>query len=108
VLELEAETVTEFDYAGPHQFLRTCSSRCTRPRASAWPRRRSAFPEDLLIDVSNGQRPEDKLVLFNPTIVKVEGKQVAKKAAQRSRFPRAGGAAPSASPSRAEFEERAV
>jgi peptide deformylase len=28
-----------------------------------------------VIDVSNGERPEDKLVLINPTIVKVDGKQ---------------------------------
>ena len=28
-----------------------------------------------VIDVSNGERPEDKLVLINPMIVKVDGKQ---------------------------------
>jgi peptide deformylase len=28
-----------------------------------------------VIDVSNGERPEEKLVLINPTIVKIEGKQ---------------------------------
>jgi peptide deformylase len=28
-----------------------------------------------VIDVSNGEKPEDKLVLINPTIVKVDGKQ---------------------------------
>jgi peptide deformylase len=29
-----------------------------------------------VIDISNGERPEDKLVLINPKILKVEGKQV--------------------------------
>src|SRR3974377_746463 len=28
-----------------------------------------------VIDVSNGERPEDKLVLINPTVVKIDGKQ---------------------------------
>jgi peptide deformylase len=28
-----------------------------------------------VIDVSNGERPEDKLVIINPKIVKVDGKQ---------------------------------
>ena len=29
-----------------------------------------------VIDISNGERPEDKLVLVNPKILKIEGKQV--------------------------------
>jgi len=31
--------------------------------------------EDLVIDVSNGENPADKLVLINPKIVRIEGKQ---------------------------------
>ena len=38
-----------------------------------------------MIDISNGENPDEKLVLINPEILQVEGKQGAKRAA--SAFP---------------------
>ena len=47
-----------------------------RRRAWGWPRRRSGFRCDLsVIDTSFKEDPEARLVLANPQIVKMEGKQ---------------------------------
>ena len=46
-----------------------------------------------VIDVSNGERPEDKLVLINPKIVKVDGQTGRRRGLpEHSRIPRAGAA----------------
>ena len=76
VLEREAAEVTEFDTPELHKFLDDMfeSMYVAKGVGLAAPQigvsRRIA-----VIDVSNGERPEDKLVLINPTILKVDGRQ---------------------------------
>ncbi len=54
----------------------TCLSRCTRPTALGWQRRRSASASGIaVIDVTFKEDPEAKLVLVNPEIIRREGKQ---------------------------------
>ena len=77
VLELEAETVTEFDTPDLNQFLADMFESMYAAKGVGLAAPQIGFSRKIsVIDVSNGQRPEDKLVLINPTIVKVEGKQV--------------------------------
>ena len=77
VLEREAEKVTEFDTPELHKFLDDMfeSMYAAKGVGLAAPQigigRRIA-----IIDVSNGANPTDKIVLINPSIVHVEGKQV--------------------------------
>ena len=77
VLETPAETVTEFDTPELHKLLEDMfeSMYAARGVGLAAPQigigRRIA-----VIDTSAGERPEDKLVLINPEIVRVEGNQV--------------------------------
>ena len=76
VLEREAAEVTEFDTPELHKFLDDMfeSMYVAKGVGLAAPQigvsRRIA-----VIDVSNGERPEDKLVLINPIILKVDGRQ---------------------------------
>ena len=76
VLETPAETVTEFDTPELNKFLEDMfeSMYAARGVGLAAPQigvsRRIA-----VIDTSNGETPGDRLVLINPEIVKVEGKQ---------------------------------
>ena len=76
VLELPAETVTEFDTPELNKLLDDMfeSMYAARGVGLAAPQigigRRIA-----VIDCSNGERPEEKLVLINPEIIRVEGMQ---------------------------------
>jgi peptide deformylase len=76
VLEKPAETVTEFDTPELHQFLADMfeSMYAAKGVGLAAPQigvsRRIA-----VIDTSAGEDPSQKLVLINPVITKVEGKQ---------------------------------
>lgn len=76
VLEKQAETVTEFDTPELHQFVQDMfdSMYAARGVGLAAPQigvsRRIA-----VIDTSTGEIPEQKLVLINPEIIKVEGQQ---------------------------------
>lgn len=76
VLEREAETVTEFDTPELRQFLEDMfeSMYAAKGVGLAAPQigvsRRIA-----VIDVSTGEDPEQKIVLINPQIMHVEGKQ---------------------------------
>jgi peptide deformylase len=76
VLERAADLVTEFDTPELHKFLDDMfeSMYAAKGVGLAAPQigvsRRIA-----VIDTSTGERPEDKLVLINPKIVKLEGKQ---------------------------------
>ena len=77
VLEQPAALVTEFDTPELHKFLEDMfeSMYAAKGVGLAAPQigigRRIA-----IIDVSNGANPTDKIVLINPSIVHVEGKQV--------------------------------
>ena len=76
VLEREAETVTEFDTPELHKFLDDMFESMYAAKGVGLAAPQIGFSRKIsVIDVSNGERPEDKLVLINPKVVKVEGKQ---------------------------------
>jgi peptide deformylase len=77
VLEREAETVTEFDTPELHKFLADMFDSMYAAKGVGLAAPQIGFGRKItVIDVSNGENPDDKLVLINPKIVKVEGKQV--------------------------------
>ena len=76
VLEREAGEVREFDTPELHQFLDDMfhSMYATKGVGLAAPQ--IGFARKIaVIDVSNGENPEEKLILINPKILKTEGKQ---------------------------------
>ena len=76
VLEREAETVTEFDTPELHTFLDDMFESMYAAKGVGLAAPQIGFGRKIaVIDVSNGQNPEDKLVLINPSIVRVEGRQ---------------------------------
>ena len=76
VLEREAADVTEFDTPELHKFLDDMFESMYAAKGVGLAAPQIGVGRKIaVIDVSNGERPEDKLVLINPTIVKVEGKQ---------------------------------
>lgn len=76
VLEREAETITEFDTPELHKFLEDMFESMYAAKGVGLAAPQIGFGRKIaVIDVSNGERPEDKLVLINPKILKVEGKQ---------------------------------
>ena len=77
VLEREAETVSEFDTPDLHKFLEDMFESMYAAKGVGLAAPQIGISKKIaVIDTSNGQKPEDKLVLINPRIVKVEGKQV--------------------------------
>jgi peptide deformylase len=76
VLEREAAEVTEFDTPELHKFLDDMFESMYAAKGVGLAAPQIGVSRKIaVIDVSNGERPEDKLVLINPSIVKVEGKQ---------------------------------
>ena len=76
VLEREAAEVTEFDTPELHKFLDDMFESMYAAKGVGLAAPQIGFSRKIaVIDVSNGEKPEDKLVLINPTIVKVDGKQ---------------------------------
>ena len=76
VLEREAANVTEFDTPELHKFLDDMFESMYAAKGVGLAAPQIGVGRKIaVIDVSNGERPEDKLVLINPTIVKVDGKQ---------------------------------
>jgi len=76
VLEREAETVTEFDTPELHQFLEDMFESMYAAKGVGLAATQIGFSRKIaVIDCSNGENPEEKLVLINPQILKVEGKQ---------------------------------
>src|SRR5215475_1994735 len=77
VLEREAATVTEFDTPELHKFLDDMFESMYAAKGVGLAAPQIGIGKKIaVIDVSNGERPEDKLVLINPKIMKIEGKQV--------------------------------
>ena len=77
VLEREAETVSDFDTPELHKFLDDMFESMYAAKGVGLAAPQIGVSKKIaVIDVSNGERPEDKLVLINPKIVKLEGKQV--------------------------------
>ena len=76
VLENEAADVTEFDTPELHKLLEDMFESMYAAKGVGLAAPQIGIGRKIaVIDVSNGEREEDKLVLINPTIVKVEGKQ---------------------------------
>ena len=76
VLEKEAETVTEFDTPELHQFLEDMFESMYAAKGVGLAAPQIGFARKIaVIDISNAENPADKLVLINPKIVRVEGKQ---------------------------------
>ena len=76
VLEREAETVTEFDTPELHKFLDDMFESMYAAKGVGLAAPQIGISRKIaVIDCSNGENPEEKLVLINPSIVKIEGKQ---------------------------------
>ena len=76
VLEHEAENVTEFNTPELDKFIEDMFESMYAAKGVGLAAPQIGFARKIsVIDVSNGEKPEDKLVLINPVIVRIEGKQ---------------------------------
>jgi peptide deformylase len=77
VLEREADTVNEFDTPELHQLVLDMFESMYAAKGVGLAAPQIGIGRKIaVIDVSNGENPADKLVLINPTILHIEGKQV--------------------------------
>ena len=77
VLEREADTVSEFDTPELHKFLGDMFESMYAAKGVGLAAPQIGVGRKIaVIDVSNGENPADKLVLINPKILHIEGKQV--------------------------------
>jgi peptide deformylase len=77
VLEREADNVNEFDTPELHKLLEDMFESMYAAKGVGLAAPQIGIGRKIaVIDVSNGQNPDDKLVLINPKIMLVEGKQV--------------------------------
>ncbi|HWB98302.1 MAG TPA: peptide deformylase [Bryobacteraceae bacterium] len=77
VLEREAETVTEFDTPELNKLLEDMFESMYAAKGVGLAAPQIGISRKIaVIDCSNGENPEEKIVIINPTIIKVEGKQV--------------------------------
>jgi len=76
VLEREAETVTEFDTPELHKLLEDMFESMYAAKGVGLAAPQIGISKKIaVIDCSNGENPDEKLVIINPVVVKVEGKQ---------------------------------
>src|SRR5690242_100414 len=76
VLEREADNVTEFDTPELHTLIEDMFESMYAAKGVGLAAPQIGISRKIaVIDCSNGERPEEKLVVINPTIVKVEGRQ---------------------------------
>ena len=76
VLEREAETVIEFDTPELHKLLEDMFESMYAAKGVGLAAPQIGISKKIaVIDCSNGENPEEKLVIINPVIVKLEGKQ---------------------------------
>lgn len=76
VLEREAETVMEFDTPDLHRFLADMFESMYAAKGVGLAAPQIGVSRKIaVIDCSNGENEADKLVLINPTIVRVDGRQ---------------------------------
>jgi peptide deformylase len=76
VLEREAEEVTDFGTPELDQFLADMFESMYAAKGVGLAAPQIGFPRKIaVIDISNAENPADKLVLINPAILRVEGKQ---------------------------------
>jgi peptide deformylase len=77
VLEREAQSVTEFGTPELHKFLEDMFESMYAAKGVGLAAPQIGVSKKVaVIDVSNGENADDKLVLINPRILKVDGKQV--------------------------------
>ena len=76
VLEREAADVAEFDTPDLHKFLEDMFESMYAAKGVGLAAPQIGVGKKIaVIDTSNGENPKEKLVLINPKIVKIEGKQ---------------------------------
>jgi peptide deformylase len=76
VLEREAADVTEFDTPELHKFLEDMFDSMYAAKGVGLAAPQIGVSRKIaVIDTSNGQNPNEKIVIINPKIVRVEGKQ---------------------------------
>ncbi len=76
VLEREASEVADFDTPELHKFLDDMFESMYAAKGVGLAAPQIGVGRKIaVIDVSNGEKPEDKLVLINPTIVRIDGRQ---------------------------------
>jgi peptide deformylase len=76
VLDREAEDVHEFDTPELHKFLEDMFESMYAAKGVGLAAPQIGFSRKIaVIDVSNGENADDKLVLINPKIIKTEGRQ---------------------------------
>jgi peptide deformylase len=77
VLEREADDVTEFDTPALTTFIEDMFESMYAAKGVGLAATQIGVSQKIaVIDVSNGEKPEEKLVLINPKILKVEGRQI--------------------------------
>ncbi len=77
VLERDADLVTEFDTPELHQLIEDMFQSMYAAKGVGLAAPQIGISKKIaVIDTSNDEEPKDKLVLVNPQIVHVEGKQV--------------------------------
>jgi len=76
VLGREAEPVTEFDTPELHKFLEDMFESMYAAKGVGLAAPQIGFARKIaVIDTSNGENPKEKLVLINPKVLRVEGRQ---------------------------------
>ena len=76
VLEREAETVAEFDTPELHKFLDDMFESMYAAKGVGLAAPQIGVSKKIaVIDCSNGDNPAEKIVIINPSIVAIEGKQ---------------------------------
>jgi peptide deformylase len=76
VLEREAADVTEFDTPELHKFIEDMFESMYAAKGVGLAATQIGVSKKIaVIDISNGEKPQEKLVIINPKIVKVEGRQ---------------------------------
>ena len=76
VLEQEAEIVTDFDSAELHKLIDDMFESMYAAKGVGLAAPQIGIARKIaVIDISVGEKPEEKLVLVNPKILRVEGKQ---------------------------------
>src|ERR1043165_3280258 len=77
VLEREADDVTEFDAPELNELLDDMFESMYAAKGVGLAAPQIGIGRKIaVIDCSNGERPEDKIVIINPSIINMEGKQV--------------------------------
>jgi peptide deformylase len=76
VLDTEAADITEFDTPELHKLIEDMFESMYAAKGVGLAAPQIGIGKKIsVIDISNGEKPEDKLVLINPKVLRVEGRQ---------------------------------